>query len=382
MLIGIQYNSSRGGPPFRRMTPSMLNRIALIDAYLRDHGGQVFVYSPGDIDLDAPDVPGYFFEAGEVTETRQPPPRVNGNWTNKTRRMLESGIGYEAFERWIEERRLEVCVPHAFSELVGNKLETYRLIRGFHETLHPHCEPYRHARKQLERFIESGPITFIKPNKGSKGDKILTLRRKEEGLFLTHYQKGKRRTRKVRDAAAAETLIHERIGGRRTHIIQEGVETMRHQGSAFDIRVVMLHDGDSWGWLHEARVSPEGSDVSNVYQGGAITITDELLFDLLGPEQARQASYELKSESFGLAGYLERLHPGRLHEVAFDFVLDSDGQLRLLEINTKPGMSGIGSEVTIFDKRPEHEPLFERWVYPQTRRLARFLLLRHQRLQS
>ena len=33
-----------------------------------------------------------------------------------------------------------IYVPHAFSELLGNKLETYKLVQGFHETLHPHCE--------------------------------------------------------------------------------------------------------------------------------------------------------------------------------------------------------------------------------------------------
>jgi hypothetical protein len=84
--------------------------------------------------------------------------------------------------------------------------------------------------------------------------------------------------------------------------------------------------------------------------------------------------YELKSESFGLAAYLDRLHPGEIMEIAFDFAIDREGRLRLLEVNTKPGLAGIGSSVTIYDKRPEDEPLFERWVYPHAASLARFLL--------
>jgi hypothetical protein len=141
----------------------------------------------------------------------------------------------------------------------------------------------------------------------------------------------------------------------------------------------MLHDGRAWHWLHEVRLSREGSDVSNVRQGGEILATEDLLLELVGSEGAQQLLYELKSESFGLAAYLERLHPGDILEVAFDFVIDREGRLRLLEINTKPGLAGVGSDISVFDKRPENEPLFERWVYPHTRHLARFLMSKVER---
>ena len=111
-------------------------------------------------------------------------------------------------------------------------------------------------------------------------------------------------------------------------------------------------------------------------------LRSDLLFDLMGAEGSQQLLYELKSESFGLAEYLERLHPGDILEVAFDFAIDREGRLRLLEINTKPGLAGIGSDVHLRDKRPEHEPLFERWVYPHTRHLARFLRSKVERLPA
>jgi hypothetical protein len=102
----------------------------------------------------------------------------------------------------------------------------------------------------------------------------------------------------------------------------------------------------------------------------------------MGGEAGQQIMYELKSESFGLAAYLERLHPGDILEVAFDFVIDRDGRLRLLEINTKPGLAGVGATISVFDKLPEHEPLFERWVYPHTRHLASFLRSKAEGLAS
>ena len=162
--------------------------------------------------------------------------------------------------------------------------------------------------------------------------------------------------------------------GPRKYVIQHGIETMRHAGSTFDIRVTMVHDGESWHCLHEARIAPRGSDVSNVSQGGEIAITEALLFEAVGPESAKELLDELCNESFGLAAHLERLHPGNVHEVAFDFAVDREGTLRLLEINTKPGLAGIGSNVSVYDLQPEHERLFARWAYPHVNALADFLV--------
>jgi hypothetical protein len=135
----------------------------------------------------------------------------------------------------------------------------------------------------------------------------------------------------------------------------------------------MVHDGRRWTWFHEARLSAGGSDVSNISQGGITVVTEELLQAVLDSEAAQQKIHELESVSFALAGYLETLHPGELMEVAFDFVLDREANLYLVEINTKPGLLHIGFHRSVLERTPDEEPLFERWVYPHTSALARFL---------
>lgn len=372
--IGFHHNYSMKTDPRRRFSPSLINRVALMESRLRPAGFQIFLHSPAQIRPRETTVPGFVFEKGEFVPIKALIPDVNGNWTHRTRRLLEQGMGYQEFGRWAVENRIGVYVPHAFSELIGNKLETYKLVRGFHETLHPHCEPYVHTAGQLEYFLETGRLNFIKPRSGSKGDRIITLRREATGLFVTRYHKGERRQIRAAGLGEAMNFIAEATTGKRKYVIQHGVETLRHEGSTFDIRVTMLNDGRSWHWLHEARLSPAGSDVSNISQGGEITPTEDLLFEIMGGEAAQELLHELNSESFGLAVYLERLHPGDILEVAFDFAIDREGKLRLLEVNTKPGLAGVGSDISIYDKRPEHEPLFERWVYPHTKYLARFLL--------
>lgn len=375
--IGFQYNYSFQTNQAKRRSPSLLNRVALLDAELRPTGHRIFLYSPKDVVPGQSTVAGCLFEGEDFVPVRAQVPAVNGNWTHRTRRLLEEGMGYREFGEWAADQGVAIYVPHAFSELVGNKLETYKLVRGFHETLHPHCESYAHSSRQLEHFVETGAITFVKPRTGSKGDRIVTLRRDPMGLWVTRYHKGRRRQTRAANLDEVLGFLQEATRGKKANfVIQHGVETLRHEGSTFDIRVTMLHDGSKWHWLHEARVSPSGSDVSNLSQGGATAVTEDLLFELAGQEGAQALLYELQSEAFGLAAYLERLHPGEIMELAFDFAIDREGQLRLLEVNTKPGLAGVGSNVSVFEKTPEDEAAFQRWVYPHARHLARFLLSR------
>ena len=373
-IIGFQHNYAQDDSKRRRITPSFLNRVALIDHHLREQGHQLFVYSPGAVRSDSASVPGLLFENGTFVRETRDVPHVNGNWTHRTRRLIDKGMGYAVFERWASEHGIGVYVPHSFSELMGNKLETYKLVRGFHETLHPHCESLSGTARQLEYFLDTGRTTFVKPRTGSKGNRILTLRRDGDGVSITRYHKGGRQRSRARSTAEVVEIVREATRGKRRYVIQHGVETLRHDGATFDLRVTMLHDGRSWHYLHEARLSRAGSDVSNVSQGGGVQVAEDVLFEVLGPETSRDLLHELRSESFGLATYLEQLHPGDILEVAFDFAVDTEGRLRLLEVNTKPGLAGIGADVSVFDKGPEHEAGFQRWVFPHTRHLAEFLL--------
>jgi glutathione synthase/RimK-type ligase-like ATP-grasp enzyme len=381
-FVGLHYNRSPNDRTKKRSpSPSLVNRISLIDAHLRQAGRRVITYCPQQIDPTADTISGFVSEGREYLPLLAPIPVVNGNWTHRTRRLIDQeGMGYQRFGRWAEERGVWIFVPLAFSELLGNKLETYKLVRGFHETLHPHCEAYARSEKQLEHFVETGRRTFVKPRSGSKGNLIVTIVREQDGLSVTHYEKRVRKRRRVKTLTEAHELVRRLTEPKKRYVIQHGVETVRHDGSTFDIRVTMLNDGYRWHWLHEARLSRTGSDVSNVSQGGEIVVTEDLLFHVMGGEAARQLLYEVKSDSFGLAAYLDQLHPGEILEVAFDFVVDLDGRVRLLEINTKPGLAGIGSEVSVFEKKPEHEAAFERWVYPHTTHLASFLLHKAEQL--
>jgi len=359
--------------PMRRLSPAVVNRVMLVDSVLRQFGSRVFYYSPKSIKSINEEVPGYMIEDNKFVRTRASIPLVNGNWTHSTRYLMEKGMGYRRFTEWAQAHQVGIYVPLAFSELVVNKYETYKLVRGFKTDLHPHTENYRHTLNQLKFFLDQGDLVFLKPFAGNKGDGIISVRRGSNGITVKFFKEGGQKKTVAKTAKGAFEFIKEVTGGAKRYVIQQGVDTMRHEGSVFDLRVVMLFDGKDWSWLHEVRYSPAGSDLSNVSQGGISLVTEELLYDMFGKEGGDRVLQKLHVESFGLAKYMDQLHPGELMELAFDFVLDKNESLRLVEVNTKPGLVSVGFERKYFEMKPEQQPLFERWVYPHTESLARFL---------
>ena len=345
----------------------------LIDAELRNHGSRIFYYSPKHIRSMNDKIPGYLIEKNEFVRAESFAPRVNGNWTYSTRRLIDQGMGYRDFVEWSEANRIGIYVPLAFSELVVNKYDAFRVVRGYRHDIHPDTAPYHQSLEQLQLFMERSNIVFLKPRAGNKGDGILTVKREAEQYVVTYYKSGRRKKKTVASLPRAYRLITAVTGGTKRYLIQEGIETTTYQGSVFDLRVIMLHDGTEWSWLHEARISPRGSELSNVSQGGISLKTEDLLGEVFGKEEVSGRLEVLRSEAFGLAAFLERLHPGELMEFAFDFVLDRDGTPKLVEINSKPGLIGIGFLKSFLDMTPEDRPQFESSTYPHTRSLANFL---------
>jgi hypothetical protein len=60
-------------------------------------------------------------------------------------------------------------------------------------------------------------------------------------------------------------------------------------------------------------------------------------------------------------------------ELGFDFVLDRGCAPHLVEVNSKPGVAGFGSETSIFEWTAAEEASYERWVKPHVTHLAAFL---------
>ena len=359
--------------PIERLSPGLFNRVMLIDSVLKQHGSRLFYYSPKHIRSRNKRVPGYLIEENQFISTKADVPSVNGNWTYATRKLLEQGMGYQRFIEWMKENQVSVFVPLEFSELAANKLASYQLISRLSSDLHPYTEPFRQSASQLQHFLDRNSLVFLKPRSGNKGDQIISLRHIADGFQITYFSSGTQQRFSAKSIAETRNFLRKLTKGTMRYIIQRGVESMRLDHRVFDLRVIMLFDGSRWDWIHEARLSAEDSDLSNVSQGGISVTVQDLLAEVLPPEEAGSTVRKLQEVSFELADYLDSLHPGQIMEVAFDFVVGTDGSINLVEMNTKPGLASIGFSHSAFELNDQQEKLFQRWVYPHTDSLAKFL---------
>ncbi len=369
--VGLLCNCKAGADPKQQLSPSVVNRALLIAERLAPSGIQVFLYSPKDV-TGADDVPGYTVVGRDLVADRQPVPRVNANWTYATRRLLDRGMGYRRFKSWTRQNGIGVYVPYEFSELVSNKLKAYEIVREWDPSLHPHTEDFNGSPVQLDAFLARCPLVFVKPRAGNKGNRIFVLRRAGDEYSLKYYDTRARRAFPRISLEAALALI-EVAAGEERYVVQEGVESLRYREAVFDVRVVAVNDGRRWHTILETRLAPPDSELSNVFQGGSIQVTEELLASMLGEQAGREVEEEIRRVSRGLAEHLESHYPSALPELGFDFVLDRERGLHLVEVNAKPGVAGFGSETKIFDWQAEDAHHYDRWVSPHMEHLAAFL---------
>lgn len=369
--IGLLCNCSTEKSPREELSPSVINRAFLIDRLLRPSGIGLFLLSPQAVTSLA-EVPGYTVEGDALVASRKPMPRINANWTYGTRRLINLGMGYRRFTRWVADNQIGIYVPYAFSELVSNKRKAYEVVRKIDPSLHPHTEDFIGALPQVESFLDRSDVVFIKPRSGNRGNDIFVLRRGLGGLSLKYYGQGTHRLFSPIALPEALGVVQAAAGGK-SYVIQQGIECARADGSVFDIRVVMVNDGNRWHSIFETRLAPPGSDLSNIFQGGSIQVTESLLSALYGDQAARLLEEEITATSHRVAEHLETLYPGELIEMGFDFLLDRERRLHLVEVNAKPGVAGFGSETTLFEWGAEEEAHYRRWVYPHITHLAGFL---------
>ena len=372
--VGLLCNCSTTSDAKEKLSPSLINRAFLIDRILRPSGIALFLYSPLEV-ASVTETAGYTIHGDDLRVTTRPMPVVNANWTYGTRRLLNKGMGYKHFKRLTSENRIGIYVPYAFSELVSNKRKAYEAIKNVAPGLHPHTEDFVGSSAQVQSFLDRTDLVFIKPRSGNRGNGIFVLRKAAGGLSLKYYEQGKQSRMSDLSLETALGVVRASAGGK-SYVIQDGIETSRLDGSVFDIRVVMVNDGSQWHSILETRLGPQGSDLTNVFQGGSIRITESVLTSLFGDQGTRALEETVNLVSTGIAQHLESLYPDALIELGFDFILDPEQRLHLVEINAKPGVAGFGSETKLFEWTADDEANYHRWVAPHVTHLASFLKAR------
>ena len=123
----------------------------------------------------------------------------------------------------------------------------------------------------------------------------------------------------------------------------EGVPDSDFEG-VHDLRIYLLNGEPTMAYVR----MPESGLTSNIMQGGSLEFVD--LDDV--PENALELAEEV-------AGSFEAYQP---YLVALDTVFDPEGDVWIMELNSKPGLAFYGDEETKRRKRPTIERLVDQLV--------------------
>jgi len=214
------------------------------------------------------------------------------------------------------------------------KYEVHRRLRARFDRWLPETKAYSKGAL-LELMRRYGDV-FAKPQRGSVGRGVASVKRTSSGRWDVRLPGGKRRRMSFASAAAAI----DRLARGRSYIVQRGIELARWRGRPFDFRVSVQRDGTG-EWQVTGmfgRVAKAGGRVTNLGRGGRAMRASALL----GPSFAKPGDVAAAIErlSLDVARYAGDRWPG-LADLGLDVGVDAGGAPYLIELNCRDQRYGF-----------------------------------------
>ncbi|MDR6226653.1 YheC/YheD family endospore coat-associated protein [Desmospora profundinema] len=224
---------------------------------------------------------------------------------------------------------------HFFNETFLDKQQVYDMLSKdpIARTLLPESVPYHSSR--LRPMLERHRFLYLKPVNGSLGQGIIRLSL-FNGKWLCQYAEVNGTvTRVFPHAKEAIRQLHRKVTGSR-YMIQRGLHLVTHDGRPVDFRVLVQKNGrGEWSVTSTvARVANDQHIVSNLARGGTLRKAGEILADIQSPNKPKLS--QIRERALEVAQAFEREAQGHFAELGIDLVLDRQGDLWMLELNSKP----------------------------------------------
>lgn len=284
---------------------------------------------------------GYYLINGKWSPFEHPLPDVIYNRIHS--RKLEHSEPFKHFRK-----RLETLLIPLFNERFLSKWEVYNQI--FHEK---HLFPFLpktkiYTKEHLYELTQEFETVFIKPVHGSQGRNIVKLKKEEDSQFSIQTS-----IAALNDRSRNKYLLDEvhqlikQILHNRFYIVQQGIELVTFESCAMDFRV-LCHKNLNNHWQVTsivARVASENEFVSNIARGGRILRPLNVLHTCLGHKKSIEVLALMKELALETASTISGSSTGITGELGIDIGVDQEGQLWIIEVNSKPSKNfedGLG----------------------------------------
>ncbi|WP_232698854.1 YheC/YheD family endospore coat-associated protein [Brevibacillus daliensis] len=311
---------------------SYYTRISLIGQKL---GIRIFVFSPRHVNFASKTITGFRL--------------VNGNWEKELFRFPV--LIYDRFFRGPYVKKNN----HILQEMQNNADLTF-LGRGLsgkwqvHQMLsqsadlNPLLPPTELFTVQsfIEKLETNGSL-LIKPLAGTHGNGVVRIQKRNSQDGQTKYELTGRTLhnkpfRLVLPSQKQTIKKVNRLTKKKEYLIQPFLQLATKEGFPFDIRILVQKNGQGkWQTTGKAvRIGNKKSITSNLHGGGMATALHPFLEDHYPQEICSHIIDTLDHIATTLPPFLEKKH-GRLVELGIDAGVDPEGNVWIIEVNSRPG---------------------------------------------
>lgn len=288
-------------------------------AKMEDVGFYYFNFQ--SVDFNEEKIHGWVYEKGAWVQKQMDYPKV----------IINASSAKTNEEKEIVKRLKTIAT--FTSHPVGNKMKVYKKIllgEKFAHYLIPSVPVDK--GEDLISFLEDHSKAVMKPWTGNHGKNIVFIE-KLNNKFLTHEGLRKR----VFEEDELVSYIEQLVGSQK-YMLQPFIECKTKAGLSYDFRLHVQKNGyGKWEvTLIYPRISGNSKLISNISSGGYRGELGPFLLNEFGRENLNIGE-KLNNFALSFAGHFDSLYPYSFDELGIDVGLDHNQEIRIFEVNWRPG---------------------------------------------
>lgn len=296
--------------------------------YVSKSGGFFYVFTLNNTSKEA--FTGFYFDEKKWQKAQLPLPdfvynRIHGRRTEVSKR-------FKAFMELAKEFQITV-----FNHRFLSKWEVHEWLVQRNQLTAFLPETHLLTRALLENMLDTYNDLYIKPLNGSQGRGIYWVNQQDDHITLAFSKKEGIHQQPYKNKAEVIGAIIENIGSQ-PFLIQQGLDLLEWDGNKLDFRA-LCHRKNNHEWKVTsvvARSSAEDHFASNLALGGQLLRPNRVLATFFDKQYAHSKLMLMKELALEVANCISNHVSGLMVELGIDIGIDVQGNLWLIEVNSKP----------------------------------------------
>lgn len=273
---------------------------------------------------------GFYFDGEKWQKAQLPLPDFVYNRIHV--RGTEVSKSFKAFMELAKENQITV-----FNYRFLSKWEVHDWLTQGNQLSAFLPETYLITRALLEKMLDTYDHLYIKPLNGSQGRGIYWLYQQDDHITLAFSGKDGIKQQQYKKKEDLIGALIQNIGSK-PYLIQQGLDLLEWDGNRLDFRV-LCHRKNNQEWKVTSVVARSSADdhfASNLALGGKLLRPHQVLASFFGKEYGNSKLLLMKELAIEAANCISNHVSGLMVELGIDIGIDVQGNLWLIEINSKP----------------------------------------------